>query len=62
MFKVTQWPITASIGAVSYTTPPGEVEELVRQADDAMYRAKAAGKNCIDLRIGLSPPPSVRGA
>ncbi len=38
-------PVTASVGAVSFAEPPREVDELVRQADAAMYAAKAAGKN-----------------
>lgn len=60
MFKETRCPITASIGAVSYTRPPVEIEELVRQADDAMYVAKAEGKNRIILRIGVPPVPAAR--
>jgi diguanylate cyclase (GGDEF)-like protein len=36
--------VTASIGAVSYATPPPDVEALVHEADAAMYAAKAAGK------------------
>jgi diguanylate cyclase (GGDEF)-like protein len=42
-------PVTVSIGAVSFAASPTEIEELVGQADGAMYQAKAAGKNCVRL-------------
>ncbi|MEO6066708.1 MAG: diguanylate cyclase [Gemmatimonadales bacterium] len=44
-------PVTASIGAVSFTAPPRDVEELVRLADAAMYAAKSAGKNRVGLQV-----------
>jgi diguanylate cyclase (GGDEF)-like protein len=43
-------PISLSIGAVSFTAPPPDVEHLVRQADAAMYVAKLAGKNRVTLQ------------
>ena len=46
----TACPISVSIGAVSFIAPPADVEALVRQADAAMYVAKAAGKNRVTLR------------
>jgi diguanylate cyclase (GGDEF)-like protein len=47
---------SVSIGAVSFITPPATVEDLVRQADAAMYEAKAAGKNRLSLRtVALEP-------
>jgi diguanylate cyclase (GGDEF)-like protein len=39
--------MTASIGSVSWATPPADVETLVREADQAMYAAKAAGKDAL---------------
>ena len=44
-FDAGLYPVTASVGAVSFVVPPRDVDELVRQADAAMYAAKAAGKN-----------------
>ena len=44
-------PVTASVGAVSFVSPPGDVDELVRQADAAMYAAKGAGKNRVGLHV-----------
>lgn len=39
------WPVTFSIGAVSYLTPPESAEEAVRAADALMYEVKHSGKN-----------------
>jgi diguanylate cyclase (GGDEF)-like protein len=39
------WPVTFSIGAMSYTRPPESVEEAVRSADALMYEVKRSGKN-----------------
>jgi diguanylate cyclase (GGDEF)-like protein/PAS domain S-box-containing protein len=38
--------ITASIGLAPWTNKYSQVEDLLRDADTAMYRAKAAGKGC----------------
>jgi diguanylate cyclase (GGDEF)-like protein len=40
-----QWPVTISIGAVTYSSPARDVDSMVRQVDELMYRAKKAGKN-----------------
>jgi diguanylate cyclase (GGDEF)-like protein len=37
--------ITISIGAASYPSSSRELEMVIRLADIALYRAKAAGKN-----------------
>jgi diguanylate cyclase (GGDEF)-like protein len=41
------WPVTFSIGVVSFTVPPASVEEMVKQADEVMYSVKQRGKNSI---------------
>ena len=53
-------PVTASVGAVSFVSPPGDVDELVRQADAAMYAAKGAGGNRVGLQV--VGPSQHRGA
>lgn len=40
-----QWPVTFSIGAVSFPTPPGSVDQRIHKADDRMYTVKNGGKN-----------------
>lgn len=42
-----KWPVTVSVGAVTYVHPVGDVDTMVRQVHELMYRAKKAGRNCI---------------
>lgn len=49
------WRVTASVGAVSFAAPEGQIDDLVREADLRMYRAKAAGKNRLWLEV-VGPP------
>jgi diguanylate cyclase (GGDEF)-like protein len=43
----TAIPVTASIGLASSTQAGWELDALLRRADAAVYRAKAAGRNCV---------------
>jgi len=44
-------PVTASVGWA--TLEPGEdADDLVRRADDALYEAKAAGRDCVRGAVG----------
>ena len=45
--KKQGWPVTFSIGTVTYAQPPVSVDEMVRRADNLMYAVKNAGKNTI---------------
>jgi diguanylate cyclase (GGDEF)-like protein/PAS domain S-box-containing protein len=47
MAKDKKWPVTFSIGMVTFSVPPESVEEIVRVADDLMYSVKHNGKNSI---------------
>jgi diguanylate cyclase (GGDEF)-like protein len=40
-----RWPVTASVGAITFTSVPGSVDAMVRRADDLMYDAKKHGKD-----------------
>ncbi|WP_243439932.1 diguanylate cyclase [Fundidesulfovibrio soli] len=46
--------VTASFGVAAYH-PGDDVASLLRRADDALYRAKASGRN----RVEIAPPPGL---
>jgi len=50
------WPITLSIGVVTWTTPPRTVDLMIKQADEAMYEVKNDGKNRV-THLKLSGEP-----
>ena len=39
--------ITASIGVASFTDEMSDIDDLIRNADNALYQAKANGRNCV---------------
>jgi diguanylate cyclase (GGDEF)-like protein len=48
--------VTVSVGVA--TISDGETaEEIVQRADDSLYRAKAAGKNCVRIAPSRAPRP-----
>lgn len=52
------WPVTVSIGAVTFLHPVRDVDSIVCQIDERMYRAKKAGRNCIvHESVGVEQPP-----
>ncbi|MEJ2553664.1 MAG: diguanylate cyclase [Gammaproteobacteria bacterium] len=47
--------ITVSVGIAQYHSDMTRYEELIQEADDALYEAKNAGRNCV--RCALQPRP-----
>jgi len=45
-------PVTISGGVATWPDDAAGADELLRRADEGLYRAKAAGKNCITLAAG----------
>lgn len=45
-----KFPVTLSIGAVTFEKPPASVDEMIRLGDGLMYTVKYAGKNDIACR------------
>ncbi len=42
------WPVTVSIGAVTFMRPPVDVDVMIRRVDGLMYAAKRSGKARIE--------------
>lgn len=56
--KERQWPITASIGAISFLRASATVEQAVASADSLMYRVKARGKGRVLVEtVGAQEEP-----
>ena len=45
--QANQYPVTFSMGTLTYRTPPESVDILLKQADEMLYAVKNAGKNAI---------------
>jgi diguanylate cyclase (GGDEF)-like protein len=45
------WPVTLSIGVVTFMSPPSAVDETLRISDQLMYSAKNSGKNSIQYEV-----------
>jgi diguanylate cyclase (GGDEF)-like protein len=45
------WPVTFSIGVVTWDSPPRTVDEMVKRADTLMYSVKNDGKNKIKHEV-----------
>jgi diguanylate cyclase (GGDEF)-like protein len=41
------YPVTFSMGAITFLTPPEDVDEMLKLADRTLYQVKNAGKNAI---------------
>jgi two-component system cell cycle response regulator len=55
------WPVTVSIGAVTFTSVPDSCTEMIRCADRLMYESKKNGKDQISISLdpaAAQPPPS----
>lgn len=46
-----RWPVTLSVGAITFRTPPAGWDEMVKAADELMYRAKKSGKDKIAFDV-----------
>ncbi|MGG5807887.1 sensor domain-containing diguanylate cyclase [Falsiroseomonas sp. CW058] len=51
------WPVSASIGAVLFRSPPDDEEEAIAAADELMYGAKAAGRDRVAHGVFHRPRP-----
>jgi diguanylate cyclase (GGDEF)-like protein len=51
VMQKNEWPITLSIGVVTYLNPPDSVDEIIKKADELMYSVKNKGKNSTRYEI-----------
>jgi len=49
VMEENNWPVTFSIGVVTFATPPATIDKLINIADSAMFSAKNEGKNMVRL-------------
>ena len=52
------WPISFSIGAVTFAEPPASADELLKQADTLLYAVKVSNKNNIRHELRRQPTPA----
>lgn len=45
--RKNDWPVTFSIGMVTYNEPPASVDEMIKAADTLMYSVKETTKNAV---------------
>lgn len=48
------WPVTFSIGVITFNTPPDSADEMLNMADKIMYSVKNSGKNNISYMTDSS--------
>jgi GGDEF domain-containing protein len=45
------WPVSFSIGAVTFSRAPNDVETVFHDADAVMYEVKESGKSAVKVRV-----------
>ncbi|HEX5708333.1 MAG TPA: diguanylate cyclase [Pyrinomonadaceae bacterium] len=53
--RENSWPVTFSLGVVTWDVPPASLDEMLRAADGLMYAAKRNGKNRILHKVWSAP-------
>jgi len=51
VMEKNEWPVTFSVGVVTFVSPPSTVDEMLKMSDGVMYNAKKEGKNAIKYEI-----------
>lgn len=49
--QANHWPVTFSIGVVTFIQPPKTIEDALKQADEFMYAVKHTGKNRVEYHL-----------
>ncbi len=51
LMQKNEWPVTLSLGVVTFIEPPSTVDEMLKISDGLMYAAKNHGKNTIKYEV-----------
>jgi diguanylate cyclase (GGDEF)-like protein len=54
------WPVSFSIGAATFLSPPASIDEIMARADELMYEAKRTRKGSIRAATFAGPPAGER--
>lgn len=46
-----EWPVTFSVGMVTFSTPLESVDEMIKRADELMYEVKRTGKSALVAQV-----------
>jgi diguanylate cyclase (GGDEF)-like protein len=49
--KENGWPVTVSIGMVTFMSTPDSVDDMLKEADALMYSVKSEGKDNVKLKV-----------
>jgi len=52
--QVNRWPVTFSIGVMTFNAPPASADEMLNMADKLMYSVKNSGKNNVFYMTDLN--------
>lgn len=58
--KTRGWPVTVSIGVVTFEQAPTTIDAMVQQADRLMYSVKQRGKNRVVYNVIRNGPPAAQ--
>lgn len=51
MMQENEWPVTLSIGVITFVRPPNSVDQLIKAADDLMYSVKHNGRDMMKHEV-----------
>jgi diguanylate cyclase (GGDEF)-like protein len=51
IMRENNWPVTLSVGVLTFLQPPESVDEIIHDADQLMYASKKTGKNAIKFKL-----------
>jgi diguanylate cyclase (GGDEF)-like protein len=56
--RAHHWPVTVSLGGVTFPQPPDSLDGMLARAEGLMYAAKRGGKNALRCETAEPAPPT----